>query len=96
MEAYDRVAKVVAPKTLKLKESEQEYGELMAGLNAKKAELKEVEDKVAALNDQLAEMQAKKQKLEDDVDMCSKKLVRLNYITFIVGIYYLCWYLLPL
>ena len=76
MEAYDRVAKVVAPKKAKLAESEAEYSELMIGLNQKKAELKEVEDKVAALNAQLEEMQAKKAKLEFDVDMCSKKLER--------------------
>jgi dynein heavy chain len=76
MEAYDRVAKVVAPKKAKLAESEAEYSELMIGLNQKIAELKEVEDKVAALNAQLEEMQTKKAKLEFDVDMCSKKLVR--------------------
>eukprot|EP00959_Pyramimonas_sp_CCMP1952_P166871 3487616-Pyramimonas_sp.AAC.1 len=48
----------------------------MEGLNQKKAELKEVEDKVAELNRQLVEMQAKKQQLEEDVDLCSKKLER--------------------
>ena len=57
MEAYDRVAKVVAPKKAKLAEAEAEYAELMVGLNAKKAELKEVEDRLAALNAKLAEMQ---------------------------------------
>jgi len=76
MEAYDRVAKVVAPKKAKLAEAEAEFAELIVGLNQKKAELKEVEDKVADLNDQLKEMQEKKAKLEFDVDMCSKKLVR--------------------
>jgi len=76
MEAYDRVAKVVAPKKAKLAEAEAEYAELMKGLNEKKRELKEVEDKVAALNAQLQEMQDKKAQLEQDVDMCSKKLVR--------------------
>lgn len=45
MEAYDRVAKVVAPKKAKLAEAEAEFNELMIGLNAKKAELKEVEDR---------------------------------------------------
>ncbi|KAK3261161.1 hypothetical protein CYMTET_29916, partial [Cymbomonas tetramitiformis] len=76
MEAYDRVAKVVAPKKAKLAEAEKEFAELMKGLNQKKAELKEVEDKVAGLNEQLNQMQEKKAKLEYDVDQCSKKLVR--------------------
>eukprot|EP00955_Chlamydomonas_euryale_P101950 365382-Chlamydomonas_euryale.AAC.1 len=57
MEAYDRVAKVVAPKKAKLAEAEAEFSELMVGLNAKKAELKEVEDRLAVLNAKLADMQ---------------------------------------
>eukprot|EP00798_Chlamydomonas_sp_ICE-L_P008519 gene8518-4817_t len=76
MEAYDRVAKVVAPKKAKLAEAESEFAELMVGLNAKKAELKEVEDRLAALNAKLAEMQQKKKQLEFDVDLCEKKLDR--------------------
>ena len=42
MEIYDRVAKVVAPKKIKLKEVEAEVKELMELLNSKRAELKEV------------------------------------------------------
>ena len=76
MEAYDRVAKVVAPKKEKLKAAEAEYAELMVGLNAKKAELKLVEDRLAELNAKLQEMQAKKAQLEFEVDLCSKKLDR--------------------
>ena len=76
MEAYNRVAKVVAPKQAALKESEAEYNELMVNLNQKKAALKEVEDRLANLMDNLAKMEAKKKKLEEDVDLCSKKLVR--------------------
>lgn len=76
MEAFDRVAKVVAPKKAKLAEAEAEFQELMAGLNEKRAQLKEVEDKLEELNNQLRAMQAKKAQLEADVDLCSKKLVR--------------------
>ena len=42
MEIYDRVAKVVAPKKIKLKEAEAELKETMEFLKAKRAELKEV------------------------------------------------------
>ena len=76
MEAYDRVAKIVAPKRASLAAAEAEYGELMAGLEEKRAKLQEVEDNLTALNDKLTEMQNKKAKLEFDVDMCEKKLVR--------------------
>ncbi|GFH25705.1 dynein heavy chain 3, axonemal, partial [Haematococcus lacustris] len=57
MEAYDRVAKVVAPKKAKLAEAEAEFAELMVGLSAKKAELAEVEARLAQLNAKLADMQ---------------------------------------
>lgn len=76
MESYDRVAKVVAPKKAKLAESEAEFNELMVGLNAKLAELAALEGKLAELNAKLAEMQAKKLQLENDVDLCGKKLDR--------------------
>lgn len=52
-----RVAKVVAPKKEKLAAAEAEYGELMTGLNQKKAELAAVEGSLAALNAKLKEMQ---------------------------------------
>ena len=42
MEVYDRVAKVVAPKKIKLAEAEAELSVQMTKLNAKRAELKEV------------------------------------------------------
>ncbi|GFR44543.1 hypothetical protein Agub_g5814 [Astrephomene gubernaculifera] len=76
MEAYDKVAKVVAPKKAKLAEAEAEYSELMVGLNAKKAELAQVEAKLAGLNKKLAEMQRRKAQLEAEVDLCEKKLDR--------------------
>ena len=76
MEAYDRVAKIVAPKRESLAKAESEYSELMAGLREKRAKLTEVEDNLQALKDKLTEMLIKKAKLEYDVDMCEKKLVR--------------------
>lgn len=76
MEVYDRVARVVAPKKVKLREAEQSLGETMRVLNQKRAELKEVEDRLASLKAQLKEATEKKEKLEFQVDVCSKKLDR--------------------
>ena len=76
MEAYDRVAKVVAPKKQKLAESEAEYALLNESLQKKKAELKEVQDRLADLQAKLQELLAKKKQLEIDVDNCKKKLDR--------------------
>lgn len=42
MDIYDKVAKVVAPKKLKLAEAESELAVQMEKLNAKRAQLKEV------------------------------------------------------
>jgi dynein heavy chain len=76
LDKYDVVAKVVAPKKESLAKAEGELSVEMAKLNAKRAELKEVEDKMEALESQFKAMTAKKADLEQQVDMCGKKLVR--------------------
>lgn len=76
MEIYDRVAKVVAPKKIKLAEAEEELGKTMAHLNAKRAELAAVEKRLADLKSTFADMVDKKAKLEFQVDLCAKKLER--------------------
>ncbi|XP_075250490.1 dynein axonemal heavy chain 3-like isoform X2 [Convolutriloba macropyga] len=76
MEVYERVAKVVAPKKIKLAEAEGELEIQMAKLNAKRAELKAIVDKLKTLQDKLEEMTKKKEKLEFDIDLCGKKLDR--------------------
>ncbi|XP_076804189.1 dynein axonemal heavy chain 3-like isoform X1 [Clavelina lepadiformis] len=76
MEVYERVAKVVAPKKIKLAGAEAELSVQMKKLNAKRAELKEVLDKVAALQAEFDAMNNKKIELENNIDICSKKLDR--------------------
>ena len=76
MEAYDRVAKVVAPKKAKLAASELELKDTMEKLNKKKAELKKVEDDLAELENALKEAIKRKEELEANVDLCNKKLIR--------------------
>ncbi|KAJ3098250.1 Dynein heavy chain 3, axonemal [Phlyctochytrium planicorne] len=76
LDKYDVVAKVVAPKKESLGKAEAELAVEMAKLNAKRAELKEVEDKMATLEAGFRAMTAKKADLEQQVDLCGKKLVR--------------------
>ena len=64
MEAYDRVAKVVAPKKAKLAASELELKDTMEKLNKKKAELKKVEDDLAELENALKEAIKRKEELK--------------------------------
>lgn len=48
----------------------------MEKLNAKRAELQVILDKLQGLNDQFAEKQRKKKNLEDEIDAYEKKLER--------------------
>ncbi|XP_032391909.1 dynein heavy chain 3, axonemal isoform X2 [Etheostoma spectabile] len=76
MEVYERVAKVVAPKKERLKLAEDELAVQMEMLTVKRAELKKVVDRLQSLNDDLAAMIAKKKDLEDNIELCSQKLIR--------------------
>ncbi|XP_012866608.1 PREDICTED: dynein heavy chain 3, axonemal [Dipodomys ordii] len=76
MEVYDRVAKVVAPKRERLREAEGKLDIQMGKLNQKRAELKLVEDRLQALNDKFEKMNTKKKELEENIEICSQKLIR--------------------
>ena len=70
------LVQVVAPKKERLAEAQASLKETMAILNAKRAELKEVEDRLANLKAQFQEKTEEKEKLEFQVDLCQKKLER--------------------
>ncbi|KAJ3039074.1 Dynein heavy chain 7, axonemal [Rhizophlyctis rosea] len=76
MEAYDRVAKEVAPKQIALAHAEAELAETMASLAEKRAQLKEVVDRLQALNDNLQALAEKKERLTKEVQSCTDQLDR--------------------
>ncbi|EDV24937.1 uncharacterized protein TRIADDRAFT_25541, partial [Trichoplax adhaerens] len=76
MEIYDRVAKIVAPKKIRLREAEEKLSQIMAALNEKRSELRAIESKFTSLQNQLEAGQEKKAQLEFQVDLCAKKLER--------------------
>ncbi|XP_018647275.1 dynein heavy chain, putative [Schistosoma mansoni] len=76
MEQYDRVAKIVAPKRVKLAEAEEELAENMACLKKTQDALAEVEAKLENLQNQLESTQNEKKRLEDEVSNCATKLER--------------------
>lgn len=76
MEVYDRVAKVVAPKRERLREAEGLLAIQMQKLNTKRAELKNVMDRLQALNDEFECMNDRKKELEQNIEICSQKLIR--------------------
>ncbi|PIK40096.1 putative dynein heavy chain 7, axonemal isoform X1 [Apostichopus japonicus] len=80
MESYDQVAKVVAPKKKALAAAEGELAVAMGSLEKKRAQLKEVQDKLKKLEDKLEANKKKKLDLENQVDLCSKKLERAEQL----------------
>ncbi|NXN95540.1 DYH3 protein, partial [Rhinopomastus cyanomelas] len=80
MEVYDRVAKVVAPKRKRLREAEGLLDVQMQKLKTKQAELKELLDRLQALNDEFDNMNDRKRELENNIELCSQKLVRAEQL----------------
>ncbi|NXN32332.1 DYH3 protein, partial [Nycticryphes semicollaris] len=80
MEVYDRVAKVVAPKRERLRDAEALLEVQMQKLKTKQAELKEVVDRLQALNNEFDNMNDRKRELENNIELCSQKLVRAEQL----------------
>jgi dynein heavy chain len=76
MESYDRVAKIVAPKKVKLAEAESELAEAMKILESKRSSLKVIVDELDGLLDQLEGCKIKSKDLQDQADLCQIKLER--------------------
>ena len=76
MVSYDRVAKVVKPKKIALKQAEDDLEVVMKGLRLKQAELQAVEDKLDALDQELKRMEQKKEDLEENARLCVEKIDR--------------------
>ncbi|ESO02274.1 hypothetical protein HELRODRAFT_188646 [Helobdella robusta] len=76
IDVYDRVIKIVAPKKIKLADAENELALQMSKLNLKRDQLKQVADKLQMLNDEFEKMTQKKKELEENIEICSKKLDR--------------------
>ncbi|XP_041374659.1 dynein heavy chain 7, axonemal-like isoform X2 [Gigantopelta aegis] len=80
MDVYDKVARVVAPKKESLKKAEGELAVAMASLEKKRASLREVQEKLHKLEDTLENNKQKKADLENQVDLCTKKLERAEQL----------------
>ncbi|XP_077462234.1 dynein axonemal heavy chain 12-like [Stigmatopora argus] len=76
MESYDRVMKIVAPKKAKQIEAQATLASAMAELSGKRAQLKEVEDRLSNLKRISVEKTEEKVKLETQRDLCQEKLER--------------------
>lgn len=77
---YDKVAKVVAPKKQALAKAEAEFSQAMSALEIKRAQLREIQEKLAILEVKLHENQNHFNKLQGAADLCAKKLQRAEEI----------------
>ncbi|KAA6360270.1 MAG: putative dynein heavy chain, partial [Streblomastix strix] len=73
---YSEVAKEVAPKRAKVKESMTKLAQMNEALSAKKAELREVQDKLAQLKAKYDASVSKKAKIESEIEATRVKLDR--------------------
>jgi dynein heavy chain len=80
MESYDRVAKIVAPKKVKLAQAEDELAEAMRILGGKRAALKVIVDELDGLLSQLEGCKIKSKDLQDQADLCTLKLERAEQL----------------
>ncbi|CAF4262296.1 unnamed protein product [Rotaria socialis] len=76
LEKYDRVIKVVQPKRMKLEEAEEALSEQMIKLQEKQRQVQELEARLKALTDEYETNVQKKNELEDQRNLCEKKLTR--------------------
>lgn len=71
---------MVAPKKEALAAAEGELAIAKESLDKKRAQLQEVQDKLQKLQDKLEANKKKKVDLENQVDLCSKKLERAEQL----------------
>lgn len=76
--AYIVPKQVVAPKKARLTEAQKSLAETMELLNQKRAELAEVEHHLENLQATFLEKTEEKARLEDQVELCAKKLERAS------------------
>ncbi|XP_023288729.1 dynein heavy chain 7, axonemal-like [Orussus abietinus] len=88
---YDVVAREVAPKKRALAKAESTYAEAMAQLEVKRAQLKEVQDRLTKLEELLEQRRADYQAMTDEVDACEKKLRRAEELIGGLGGEYNRW-----
>ena len=80
IDMYEKVAKNIAPKRESLAKAEADYQESLEQLNKKKDNLREAQDKLKNVHDDLTQKKQKKAELENEVDLCTRKLERAEQL----------------
>lgn len=85
MNTYSKIAKVVEPKRLALREAESKLQKMNAALAEKQQQLQEVVDKVDSLQKQLDDSQRELKSLKDQAELSEKRLARAGKLTSALG-----------
>ncbi len=80
IDMYEKVAKNIAPKRESLTKAEADYQESLEQLNKKKDSLREAQEKLKAVQEDLQQKKQKKAELENEVDLCTRKLERAEQL----------------
>lgn len=78
VDIYDRVVNVIKPKKAKLLEAEEELGELVESVFAKKTELQVITDRLQKLSDNFTRISKEKKDLEESILLASQKVMQRN------------------
>ncbi|XP_044001131.1 dynein axonemal heavy chain 7-like isoform X2 [Aphidius gifuensis] len=91
LDEYDKVAKVVGPKKIRLAKAEEEYNQALTALEIKRSQLHEVQKKLQLLMDILNQRKADYQAMIDEVQDCEEKLKRAEELIGGLGGEYNRW-----
>ena len=80
IDMYEKVAKNIAPKRDSLSRAENDHQESLEQLNKKKQQLREAQERMKSLHDDMQQKKQKKAELENEVDLCSRKLERAEQL----------------
>lgn len=80
IDMYEKVAKTIAPKRDSLMRAEADHQESLDQLTLKKQYLREAQEKLKSVHDDMQQKKQKKAELENEVDLCSRKLERAEQL----------------
>jgi dynein heavy chain len=80
IEKHDDLSRAIAPKREGLAKAEADYDKTFEIFNTKKMQLKELQNKLKEMNETVQKKKQRKSDLENEVDLCSRKLERAEQL----------------
>lgn len=80
VDMYEKITRAVAPKRESLQKAETDHEEAVEKLDTKKHQLRDAQEKLKDISDRMQLKKQKKAELENEVDLCSRKLERAEQL----------------